>query len=173
MFDANEWKVANDLTVEDLITYMKNHFNPKAKVNIDGDEIFHIHAELDGSAISFDTSSLEDMEEYAGCVEGTVNMRRECVKQNTSTNIEIYSEMVKDILAFRKFRHDESSDKFRDDYYRVIETNGYDIGKLEDLFNMLHHDGFVFKKAVSTERGKDGKTESITLLIFKRTTEYK
>ena len=36
MFDANEWKVANDLTVEDLITYMKNHFNPKAKVNIDG-----------------------------------------------------------------------------------------------------------------------------------------
>ena len=57
MFDANEWKVANDLTVEDLITYMKNHFNPKAKVNIDGDEIFHIHAELDGSAISFDTSS--------------------------------------------------------------------------------------------------------------------
>ena len=65
MFDANEWKVAKDLTVEDLITYMKNHFNPKAKVNIDGDEIFHIHAELDGSAISFDTSSLEDMEEYA------------------------------------------------------------------------------------------------------------
>ena len=37
MFDANEWKVAKDLTVEDLITYMKNHFNPKAKVNIDGD----------------------------------------------------------------------------------------------------------------------------------------
>ena len=152
MFDANEWKVANDLTVEDLITYM----NPKAKVNIDGDEIFHIHAELDGSAISFDTSSLEDMEEYAGCLEGKVNMRREYDKQNASTNIEVYSEMVKDILAFRKFRHDESGDKFRDDYYRVIETDGYDNRKLEDLFNMLHHDGFVFKKAVSTERGRDG-----------------
>lgn len=172
MFDANEWKHAKDLTVEDLITYMENHFNPKAKVNIDGDNMFHIHAEMDGSSISFDTSSLDDMEEYAGCLEGNVNMNREYDKQKASTNIEVYSEMVKDILAFRKFRHDESDDKFRDDYYRIIEFDGYDIGRLEDKFNMLHHDGFVFKKAVSTERGSDGKTQSITLLIFKRITEY-
>ena len=36
MFNPKEWKMAKDLTVGDLILYMRNHFGPDTKVNIDG-----------------------------------------------------------------------------------------------------------------------------------------
>lgn len=169
MFNPKEWKLAKDLTVGDLIFYLKNHFRSDANVHIDGDNFFHIHAEEDGSTISLDSSSLSELYDE-NVEEGEVDMKDE---YSLSNGGEIYSEMRQNILKFRSFRHYGTNDKFRDDFYRVIEFNGYDDSTLEDKFNMLHHDGFIFKKSVSVERGKDGKTEHVTLLIFVRQSEYR
>lgn len=171
MFNPKEWKLAKDLTVGDLILYLSNHFRSDANVLIDGDNFFHIHAEEDGSTISLDSSSLSDLSElYDENIEkGEVNMKDE---RSLSNGREVYSEMRQNILKFRNFRHFGTGDKFRDDYYRVIKFNGYNVAELEDKFNMLHHDGFIFEHCVPIKKTENGEEKSLNLLIFVRKSEY-
>ena len=52
-------------TVKDIIEILKP-YSPEAKVGVDGDNYFYIHVESDGSAISFDSSSLDEYYEEIG-----------------------------------------------------------------------------------------------------------
>ena len=62
MFSAKDRKsfVSSETTVETIIEILKK-CDPKAKVGVDGDNFFYLHFEEDGSAISFDSSSLDDV----------------------------------------------------------------------------------------------------------------
>lgn len=62
MLDAKKRKsfCAQDTTVEELIEVLKG-YDPEAKIGVDGDNYFYIHVEEDGSAISIDSSSLDDI----------------------------------------------------------------------------------------------------------------
>lgn len=62
MFSAKDRKsfTSSETTVEEIINLLKT-YDPKAKIGVDGDNYFYIHVEEDGSAISFDSSSLDEI----------------------------------------------------------------------------------------------------------------
>ena len=62
MFDAKKRKsfCAQDTTVEELIEVLKG-YDPDAKIGVDGDNYFYIHVKEDGSAVSIDSSSLDEV----------------------------------------------------------------------------------------------------------------
>lgn len=62
MFSAKDRKCfcCNEMTVGKLIEVLKG-YDPEAKIGVDGDNYFYIHVEEDGSAISIDSSSLDDI----------------------------------------------------------------------------------------------------------------
>lgn len=51
---------SSETTVGEIIEVLKG-YDPKAHIGVDGDSYFYIHVEEDGSSISFDSSSLDDI----------------------------------------------------------------------------------------------------------------
>ena len=62
MFSAKDRKcfISCETTVEDLIKTLKV-YEPTATVGVSGSSVFFIHVEKDGSSISFDDSSLDEL----------------------------------------------------------------------------------------------------------------
>ena len=62
MLDAKNRKsfCAQDTTVEELIEVLKG-YDPKATIGVDGDCYFYIHVEEDGTHVSIDSSSLDEV----------------------------------------------------------------------------------------------------------------
>lgn len=68
MYDPNRWKEFHNLTVKQLCDYLLDNVPHDAELNICGDNYVYIHIEQDGSVVSLDNCSLDDLPEYQEAV---------------------------------------------------------------------------------------------------------
>ena len=63
--DPKKRSFFNNITVKTVIEFLQT-VDPKMHFNVDGDNRFYFHQEIDGSACSFDSSSLDDVYDEQG-----------------------------------------------------------------------------------------------------------
>lgn len=66
VYDPEWWKHCENITIGQLIEYIKNNVSPDAVFRVCGDSQFFIHVSMDGDMVYVDDCALSDMPEYEG-----------------------------------------------------------------------------------------------------------
>lgn len=66
VYDLERWKHCENITIEQIIEYIKNNVSPDAVFHVCGDSQFCIHVSMDGDMVCVDDCALSDLLEYEG-----------------------------------------------------------------------------------------------------------
>lgn len=66
VYDPERWKHCENITIGQLIEYIKNNVFPDAVFHVCGDSQFYIHVSMDGDMVCVDDCALSDLPEYEG-----------------------------------------------------------------------------------------------------------